>query len=74
MSDTDGEIALADAVGGVAVYLYLAGIEALDCCAVEWIAVGENLKNQILALRPSQMVLNWRIHTPTTFDLAASLA
>jgi hypothetical protein len=44
MSKTDGEISLADTVVGVAIDLDLAGIEALDSCTVEWIAVSEDLK------------------------------
>lgn len=42
MSGADGEISFADTVGRIAEDLDLLVWEALDGCAVEWVAVGQN--------------------------------
>lgn len=73
MTDTDGEITLANTISGIAVDLDFALIKALDCSTVEWITVGENLEIHV-----SNCLLQKHMggtgHTPTTLALASSLA
>jgi hypothetical protein len=50
MSNTNGEIPLANTISGVAVDLDLALVETLDSGPVEWITIGKDLCTKNISL------------------------